>query len=224
MQIDNGFFFDGVLRAKDYIEQSYRHPNCSSLIKHIYSRIVSPFTTLIELISTIVTQTLRGLSLILCSIIACDSLSLLHGIKDLYSVVAQVVALPFVAAISIINPQWAIDTCNWLLKSGASRPTEQVLRKNALTAAIAGLFIHIVAVPTSIVRNVTMTINHAITLHFSKAFWCALLIIKEIIVNLSLAIGSIVSEDLRKRAFFTFKQTYVMNPRDEFLQIKNAHT
>lgn len=221
--------FDGVYRTRELLQDIPK--TCHPITGHVYKRIVAPITILLVLIDTVVTQVLRGLCFILSGLITMNLNAIKAGCIDLISAPIQAVVLPLIALVSLANPEWSSKICKKLLSASIRlKGREQngiycIQAQYLATSAVASFVVHLFAVPTSIVRNVTMTLIKLMHFKFKQTIYCAILTIKEIGVNFGFAFLFPVKEK-HKYAFFSFTVNYLIDnsPSNELYSTTYAHT
>ena len=82
-------------------------------IRGLYAKVTVPIQIFIVLIDTIVTQTFRGLIFTLGGALTCNKRIFKEGLKDVRSVLIQIVALPILALISVFHSKIAYNISNF---------------------------------------------------------------------------------------------------------------
>jgi len=98
--------FDLTMIAKDREEYSCFHD--------LYAKVSAPIQIILVLVDTVVTQTLRGLCLVVGGSLTRNWEVFSEGIRDFASVAVQIVALPIIAVISLVHTQKAYNIANKL--------------------------------------------------------------------------------------------------------------
>lgn len=129
------------------------------------------------LLQTVACQTLRGTACLLSGMFVGDQARIKFGIIDIISVLAQIILLPVIALVGLLNPKWAGDLTSQLCDPNGNEdfvedPNEIKIRyqkesdmeydprtRNIIASAIMG----IVELPVGLVDALLKTVSYTLT-------------------------------------------------------------
>ncbi|MBA3238415.1 MAG: hypothetical protein H0T62_08745 [Parachlamydiaceae bacterium] len=154
-----------------------RCENAGFLKTEIMARIEMVVQLPFLLLQAIVCQTLRGVACLLSGILVGDQARIKFGIIDIISVIAQLILLPGIALVGLLNPKWAGDLTSQLCdpifqENFTEDPNEIVIRHKKESDMeydprtrniIASVMMSIVELPVGLVDAFLKTVSYTLT-------------------------------------------------------------